>query len=222
MTDEPTITGTKGEGDTTSSAGSAPSENVANLRPAQTPPNAQPPNPPQNLTVDEDADEGEQFRQEQAAQAALQGQPNGVPEQRPQAFQDPGDTHQSQTYLDLKESGHPLANDEPMPKEAFDRAADEGRMKQAQDESRRPTLREGERVRITKDEPGLRGRNAVIIQVHYSEEELQRREAGRADAAYAEAESYVVRTRDGRTDTLELKPDEVEAVPAADWGRSGI
>jgi hypothetical protein len=220
MADKKNTTATPGEGDSQeSSAGDAPSTRSANV-----PPQAQPPNPPVDLTVDENASEEDQFRQEQSAKAALQGQPGGVPEQRPAAFQTPGDAHESRTYKELKESGHPLANDEPMPQEAYDRAADPDRMKQAQKESRRPTLREGERVRITKDEPGLRGRNGVIIQVHYSDEELQRREAGRADAAYAEPESFIVRTRDGRTDTLELKPDEVEAATVGNdgWGRGQI
>jgi hypothetical protein len=204
-----------GDGDSGSSGGNAP---------AAVPSNVQPPNPPVDLTVDPDASEAEQFRQQQAAQAALQGQPGGVPEQRPAAFQTPGDAHESKTFKELKESGHPLANDEPMPKEAFEKAASDAQAKKASEESRTPTLREGERVRITKDEPGLRGRNGVIIQVHYSDEELQRREAGRADAAYAEPESFIVRTRDGRTDTFELKPDEVEAASVGNdgWGRGQI
>jgi hypothetical protein len=219
MADSSTTTRKSGDGDGSSSAGNAPS-----TRSATVPPQAQPPNPPVDLTVDENASEEDQFRQEQAAQAALQGQPGGVPEQRPAAFQTPGDAHESRTYKELKESGHPLANDEPMPQSAFDKAASDAQAKKAEKESRTPTLRVGERVRITKDEPGLRGRNAVIIQAHYSEEEQQRLAAGRADAAYAEPESFIVRTRDGRTDTLELKPDEVEASSVGNdgWGRGQI
>lgn len=214
----------KGKGDTFSQGqtGNAPSQQDPAPRAADLPPQAQPPNPPVDTTVDDNADEGEQFRQQQSAEAALQGQPGAVPEQRPAAFQEVSDAHQSSTFQALKESGHPLASNEPMPKEAYDRADSDEQRRKADRASRVPTLRDGERVRITKKEPGLEGRNAVIIQVHYSEEELQRREAGRADAAYAEASSYVVRTRDGRTDTLELKPDEVEAVSPADWGWGGI
>lgn len=208
-----------GVGDPTST-GNAPSEPAP--RAADLPPNIQPPNPPVDTTVDDNASEEDQFRQQQAAEAAIQGQPGGVPEQRPQAFQTPGDGHQSRTFKDLRDSGHHLANNDPMPKSAFDKASSDSQKSKSAKESRLPTLREGAKVRITKDEPGLKGRNAVIIQVHYGSEELARREAGRADAAFAEPESFVVRTRDGRTDTLELNPDEVEQVPDSEWGRSGI
>jgi hypothetical protein len=190
-----------------------------------TPAGAQPPNPPADTNVDQNASPSDQFKQEQSAQAALQNLrgEGAVPEQRPQAFQSPtAEDTESRTHLALKEAGDPLVATDPMPKSAYDKAASKNQMKEAAKESRSPTIREGYRVRLKDIGKGWDGRNAVILSVNYPTDQHQLRELGTPESMYAEPESFIIRTRDGRTDTREVKPDQVEPVDPADWGRSGI
>jgi hypothetical protein len=174
---------------------------------------------------DEGPSPSEQFRQEQQAQAAqqnLSGE-NVVPEQRPQAFQTPrGEDTESRTHLALKEEGDPLVANEPMPKSAYDKAGSKKQRDEAAKNSRSPTIREGARVRLKNIGNGWDGRNAVVLTVNYSRDQHQLRELGTAESMYAEPDHFIIRTRDGRTDTRQVNPDQVELVPDGDWGRSAI
>ena len=92
----------------------------------------------------------------------------------------------------------------------------------AEKEGRLPHLIDGERVRVTSGD--YEGRMAYVMAVDYTDtlQTLLSR-AGGSEARFAEAEDYVCRTRDGRSDVFIATPDQLEPLdPNNGWGRGSI
>lgn len=158
-------------------------------------------------------EEEEAFREEQRRKAASQGatSPNAVPEQRPQAFAETRPDEESEVFKRRKEAG----DFDPMPPEAFEKAASSAQAKKAEKQSKKlgvETLREGQRVIIT--DGVYKGAEGAITEVHWANEsEAQKARSGDpAVARFAKASSYMVRTRGSGHALVEVKPDEVESI----------
>lgn len=169
-------------------------------------------------TAEPDAPTSEQeFREQQKLEASAQllTGDNAVPDRRPAAFDQVDDSHQSPTYRALKAANHPIVNDEPMGKAAYDKANSDSQRRKASKVERYPRIAAAEPVQIViddKDDPNyvFSGRYAAVIQVNYADTEAERiAAAGTPESAFAEVESYVVRVRDERTDTIQVKPDQL-------------
>jgi hypothetical protein len=163
------------------------------------------------------------FAEEQAALAATQNKTaeGAVPEQRPQAASSPDPNAQHSSLRKRLEEEGALPDNEPMGKEAYDRAASEDQMKAAAKASRTPRLLNGTRVVVGGDGPH-RGRPGVIVDTRFaSDEEAARARSGEPSVSnFAEVESYTIRTRDSRTDLLDLEPDEIEVKGVREgWSR---
>lgn len=172
-----------------------------------TPPSA----PPQEEASTNGSSSSDEFREEQLRVAATQNLEgdNVVPERRPIASQVVDDYHQSDTYLKLREEGSTLAQEEPMDQSAYDKADADSQRKKAAKAERQEVMLPASFVEITKD-GAHKGRPAAVLEVHYKDEAAERRAAlGTPEARFAEVDHYIVRTRDDRSDLVEVKPDEV-------------
>lgn len=171
-------------------------------------------------TADQPSEE-DQWKAEQDRLRAAQNLPEGaVPEQRPQAFASPDESAMhSELFLKLKEADA-LPDDEPMGFEEYQRAQSDEQMDKAAENSSRERLYPGTRVYLTKEPHD--GRPAVIMEVNFASDQDRRNAASGIPALsnHAEVESYIVRTRDSRTDRLEVSPEDVSvsSVPRG-WGR---
>jgi hypothetical protein len=156
------------------------------------------------------------FEEQQAQAAAAQSpaEPQTVPEQRPQAFTGATLVSDSSKRLD----GAPAATEED-----FKRANSDEAKKASIENSRTPNLVVGQRVVITEPNPEA-GRMAYVLQIAYADGiQGMLANSGTPEARFAEVESYVLRTRDGRTDTLDVPPDQVKPLDdIAGWGRGQI
>lgn len=95
--------------------------------------------------------EEETFQEEQAAAARAQNLPEGhVPEQRPQASTTNEGAGDSDLTKQLRKHGALPEEQEPMGKEAYDRASSKAQMKKAADDSKVEGPMVGSRVRATK------------------------------------------------------------------------
>lgn len=162
--------------------------------------------------------EKEEFREEQRAAARSQNltSENAVPEQRPQASQEVTDYHQSDTYKKLRDSGE--LNDEPMDKDAYDRADSAAQLKKAQKKERSPDIGVGAKVIITKGP--YEGQTAVVNEVRYASVEDERiKAAGTPESRFAKVDALLVRTRGGRHALLSLDPKHVRLAASHEWGR---
>ena len=167
----------------------------------------------------------EEFKNQQQLAAAGQGMQgeNAVPEQRPIASQQVLDNHhQSALYRGLKEAGELQSQEEPMGREAYERASSDSQIKKAGKESRTERLWEGQRVRVLREPYVNHGAVGHILRVEYGDfNESQRAASGDpGENRFAEVESYVVKLRGGYPATLDLKPDEVQVIQGADMGRT--
>lgn len=145
------------------------------------------------------------MNQERAAQGLG---PNAVPEQRPVASQQVDPTSESSRYKEELENGER----DPMPKEAYDRAASNSQTRKAerQEEHLGPeTLREGQAVSILKGK--FKGAVGTIVDVTWaSQDEATKAKSGDPSVArFARASSYSVRTR-GQQSLATCKPSELE------------
>lgn len=162
----------------------------------------------------------EVFAAEQARKAAEQNLPPGaVPEQRPIASQVVDDSQESETYKKLRDSGE---LNQKASFEDYERAASKEQAKKAAASSQSESLIPGATVKITKG-PN-EGRVGVVLSVNYDgfEEEQKAKSGDQAVARFARVDTYIVRTRDGRTDTLEVKPGDVRTVAPTDFHRGEI
>lgn len=162
---------------------------------------------------DQGPSEEEQFREEQrrlAASQNLTGE-NVVPEKRPIASQEKTDYHESDEYVKLRDREDALAQQEPMGKEAYDRADSDSQRKKADKASRNEVMPAASFVKVIDGD--YEGRVGAVIEVHYKDEAAERQAAlGTPEARFAEVDHYLIRTRDGRNDLLSVKPEEVQAV----------
>lgn len=164
------------------------------------------------------SEEEDEFLEEEAAEAALQspGEPQTVPEQRPQAFIAPAEGEGD------SEAGKRLAKaGKAMGQEAYDRAKEGA--KKDKSEGRRPRLYPGQRVQII--EPNDEAGRMAFVQTPQFPDAVQEllANSGTAEAPFAEVESYIVRTRDGRSDLLVIPADELRTLePLQGWGRGQI
>jgi transcription antitermination factor NusG len=168
------------------------------------------------MASDKESKADKEFREEQrqAARAQNQSAENAVPEQRPIASQ-VSSLPESDVQQALREEGY----DEPMGKEAYDRASSDAQEKKAAKEGAKESVREGQRVRIT-DGP-YEGSFAAVVGVTYEDatEALKARSGDPAVANYAKVAEVQVRTRGGRHDLVNLTPDQYENVAEVDYGR---
>lgn len=155
------------------------------------------------------------FEEQQALAAANQspGETQVVPEVRPQAFMGTDKVSEASKRLD---------NNVPPTQEEYDAANSDENVAAAAAASRMPNLLVGQRVQIT-DGPE-KGRMAYVLQVLYTTGlQGMLANSGQPEARFAEVDEYVVRTRDGRSDILSLKPDQVSALDDIQgWGRGQI
>lgn len=167
----------------------------------------------------------EEFRENQRAAAAAQNltAENAVPEQRPIASQQTiPEIHQSETFRRLKEEGE--LDSEPMPREAYEKAASEEQAKKAAKASQTERLIDGTRVLVLKTPYDERPTYGHILRTEFAsfEEEAKASSGNPALSRFAEVETYVVKIRGGRPDTVSCTPDEVRQVSEADFGRSVV
>lgn len=189
------------------------------------PPKTPPPDPAAaqgpDITTDSPATppapEAPQTIQEQmAAAAAAQSpaEPQVVPEQRPQAFISPTGG--------ISEASKRLDTNVPPTQEEIDVAnSDEAKAASAAN-SLTPRLYEGQRVTFVSG-PEV-GRMAYVVSVAYKDaiQEMIASHGG-VNARFAEVECYILRTRDGRTDTLVATPDQIRPLDDIEgWGRGQI
>lgn len=167
---------------------------------------------------DEGKSTDEAFQEARAESAASQspGEPQVVPEVRPQAFQ---------TGASHSDSGKRAAERDPGPMDqaAYDRANSDESKKSAADASRSANLVEGQRV-VILDPHEEAGRMAFVQSVHYTDgiQDMIAR-SGSAEARFADVDHYVLRTRDGRSDLLMVNPDELKPIEENQgWGRGQI
>jgi hypothetical protein len=169
----------------------------------------------EEVSPDEVPSEGNDFLKAEAEAASAQspGEPQVVPEQRPQAFISPtgGDSAAGKR---LAKAGKAMGQ------EAYDRAKKGAK---GESEGRFHRLYPGQRVQILppNDEAG---RMAFVQAAQYSDavQELIAN-SGTAEAPFAEVESYIVQTRDGRSDLLVVPVDELTTLePLQGWGRGQI
>lgn len=170
------------------------------------------------------AQEEEDFRAEQRNLALSQNQvgPNAVPEQRPIASQQRLDLHQSKSYLRRRAEGTLPVQEEPMGKDAYDRAASASQANKAAKDSRVPRYIVGQRVLVVNGPcagskghiQAVRFKNLAAAAVANSGDPSESR--------FAEVESYTVLLRGGRPEILTLQPEDVQPVKTADFERSTI
>lgn len=86
-------------------------------------------------------------------------------------------------------------------------------------QSRVPNLVEGTRVKVTAGP--YAGRMAYVMAIHFIDGIQQMIAAsGTSEARFATVQSYVLRTRDGRSDIFEAAPGEVSVLSNIEgWGR---
>jgi hypothetical protein len=108
-----------------------------------------------------------------------------------------------------------------MGQEAYDRA-EEG-AKKAGGEGHQRRLYPGQRVQIIA--PNEEEGRMAYVQTPVYKDAVQEllANSGTAEAPFAEVLSYIVRTRDGRSDLLNVPADELRTLePNAGWGRGQI
>lgn len=162
----------------------------------------------------EKAAEEAAFQESLRAEAAAQGVDGGVvPEQRPQAFTQ--GTH-------VSESSKRLDNPELPTKEGYDRANSDEAKEASQKNSRTPRLYDGQRVEITGGPE--KGRMAHIVRSEYKDGvQAMVAQAGIGESRFAQVDKYIVRTRDGRSDVLQVNPEHVTPLDDIEgWGRGQI
>lgn len=86
-----------------------------------------------------------------------------------------------------------------------------------------PILVEGTRLQVISGE--YTGRMAYITTVNYAtpEDEARARAPYGKNRNTAKVASYIVKTRDGRTDTFSVTPDQIRVLDETNgWGRGSI
>lgn len=153
-----------------------------------------------------------------AAQAAVQSpaEPQSVPEQRPQGSTQPSPSHRSAT--DVATPGEPAHG-----QAEYDAAAPTPENEAAaQAAGRIPSLIVGQRVQVTGGK--YQGRMALVTAVIYTDpvQEMMSRMGG-GEARFATVRSYILLTRDGRSDTIVVEPENLSPLePQNGWGRGSI
>lgn len=198
----------------------APSQTSSDAQAHDVPPPGQNPTPPPadptptSASKSPGESEPNPFLDEQAQAAATQSpaEAQSVPEQRPQVWTQGDDSQRSAT--DLRTEAAPA-----MDKEAYERASSDAQKEQAAKESRLPNLGIGARVTFIKGDND--GRMGFVVNVIYPDALSQLiAHSGSDEARFADVDTYQVQTRDGRTDTIMAKPDEIRPLDInAGWGR---
>lgn len=91
-----------------------------------------------------------------------------------------------------------------------------------------PTLLDGTRVEVFQGpgtDNGNRVRMAYVIEVYYENEEelLKASNPSHPGRRFAKASAYDVRTRDGRSEILHVKPEDIRELTVENgWGRGSI
>jgi hypothetical protein len=159
----------------------------------------------------------QEFREEQKATASAQGldQDHAVPESRPQAFLSPSGAAESALTQRMREEGA-LPSDEPMPKSAYDAAADETRQKKTAQQGRKEAAHIGTVVRVLSG-PHRDRQGAVLRVVSYPTiEDRMRKAAGNEDSDYIAPKEVEVSFRgdgrDGERTVLNLEDIDYEVL----------
>jgi hypothetical protein len=175
----------------------------------------------QNPSEERDQMSDEEFREQQKAQAVAQGMTDerAVPESRTPAFSDSSAT-ESDVVKRQREAG--LIDQDPMPKSAYDKAASEGQLQTADENSRQEAIHVGAMVRVINEDSPHFGRNGAVVRAIYSQGAYAAR-SGQPEQRFIEAEEFEVRSRgDAAGDqTMMLRPDELEIVARRDWTSLG-
>lgn len=152
----------------------------------------------------------------QQAAAQSPAEPQTVPEVRPQAFTGPAASQQSTTSQRVgAQAAHGAAEYAAAEPTAENEAA-------ADAAGRSANFIPGQRVQIIGGDDI--GRMALIQSVVYTDpvQEMISRMGG-SESRFADVRSYIVLTRDGRSDTLVVTPENLQALETNNgWGRGTI
>jgi hypothetical protein len=167
----------------------------------------------EEAAAEDEVTEDEAFAEEQAAAAAAQSQeePQVVPEVRPQGFLSATSDSEAGKRAAARQIAHGKAEYEA------------AKPKEGVSEGRKPHLFPGQRVQIIAPNEEA-GRMASVQTVVYTDDiqDLLSR-SGTPEASFATASSYVVLTRDGRSEILDVPAAEVSTLETiAGWGRGQI
>lgn len=161
----------------------------------------------------------EAFKSSQAQVAATQspGETQTVPEVRPQAAVSPAPgagVSEASKRLD----GAPAATLEDVQRANSQEAKDA-----SIENSRMPNLVIGQRVQILEPNSEA-GRMAYVQAIQFADGIQQMiSQSGTPEARFAQVDSYVVKTRDGRSDILDIPGDQLKPLDdIAGWGRGQI
>lgn len=170
-----------------------------------------------------DTQTAEEFREEQLAAARAQGLTgdNAVPEQRPQAFNQPEPSDESELYKRRVEAG----DFDPADKSAYDKAASKSQLKAAEKEEKKlgvETLKEGQVVKVI--DGVYEGAIGTIVDVTFKnpDEAMKAASGNPAAARFAKASSYTVRSRGGAHALMSVEPKQVELVPGGFTHRESV
>lgn len=153
-----------------------------------------------------------------ATQTSADDQTVAVPEQRPQVFTQPDPVGQSEASKRAAAATAPAAT-----QADYDRANSDEAKEASVEAGRLPNLIVGTRVQISGDHPEA-GRMAHVVAVEYASPiDALLGSSATPEARFAEVADYIVRTRDGRSDVLVTKPDQVTPLDSIQgWGRGQI
>lgn len=160
-----------------------------------------------------EVEETEETKEKSEQQLAAEAGDKEIPEQRPAGFEGVDKVSDASVRID---------NNEPATQDDFDRANSDEQKQAAAESSRTPILIVGQRVTII-DGPEV-GRMGYVLSINYVDAlNAMLANSPHSERRFAEVESYVVRTRDGRSDTLSLKPSEIRPLDDIEgWGRGQI
>jgi hypothetical protein len=170
--------------------------------------------PPEEPTPTEPTPEEDFYKQEEAtAMAQSPGEPQVVPEQRPQAFISATGGDSEAGKRAAARIGKAMGPENYAAAQPIDGVS----------EGSKPRLYPGQRVVIMDPNPEA-GRMAFVQGINYTDAiQALIAASGTPQASMAEVQSYIVQTRDGRSDVLDVPPDEVKPLEIlGGWGRGQI
>jgi hypothetical protein len=181
--------------------------------------NHEDPEPEPTPTPEPEPTEEDEFltQEEAAATAQSPGEPQVVPEVRPQAFISPSGGDSEAGKRAKARTGKAMS------KEAYDRANSQEAKDEAEQQSRKPRLWPGQRVQIIP--PNEEAGRMAFVQAPQFPTAVDQLigNSGTSEARFAPVTSYVVQTRDGRSDIFDVPADELAVLePNQGWGRGQI
>lgn len=165
--------------------------------------------PPQDERSEEEI-----FRDEQLAAARAQGLTgdNAVPERRPASFDQPA-VDESDIAKRLRKAGD--LNEEPMGKEAYDKADSDSQRREAADNSRSEAIMVGAAVQVTDKRSPHYERKGAVVRAVYSDEDAALKQAGLPEQRLLDPQEVEVRFRGGPADgqVVLIETNKLKLIP---------